>query len=104
MSKSRYSRTDVIDNHHFSTFSLPVLARGYRELNLLEGVKTQEHVFKRGERLDHLAARFFHEEQYWWVIALVNGIAYPFPAGGLIPGRVLKIPLDVKDIFDKLFE
>lgn len=104
MAKNRYSDTAVIDDHHYSSFSLPVYARGYRERNLLDGVKTFEYVYKRGDRMDHLAARFFNEEQYWWVIALVNGIIYPFASGGLIPGRTLKIPFEVKDVLDRLFQ
>lgn len=104
MSKSRYSNTRVIDGRAYATFALPLRSKGFRELNLLDGVKTVDHIFKAGERLDHLGARYFNEEEYWWVIALVNGINYPFASGGLVPGRVLKIPLDVKDIFAKLFE
>lgn len=104
MSKSRYSDTELLDNNHYSTFSLKTIANGYKELNLLEGVKTQDYLFKLGDRLDHLASRFFGDDQYWWVIALCNNIIYPFASGGLIPGRILKIPLDHKDIFNKLFK
>lgn len=104
MSKSRYNDTDIINNHHYATYSLPVLARGLRDRNLLDGVKTVDYTYKRGDRLDHVSARFFNDDQYWWVIALCNGIIYPFPSGGLVPGRVLKIPVDIKDVFDKIFK
>lgn len=104
MSKSRYLNTPVVDGRSYGTFALPIRSKGFRELNLLEGVRTVDHIFKQGERLDHLASRYFNEEEYWWVIALVNGIKYPFASGGLTPGRVLKIPVDIKQIFDKLFE
>lgn len=103
MAKSRYTDTAVIDGHHFGTYSLPVQARGYKERNLLDGVKTFEYVYQRGDRLDKLAAKFFSESSYWWVIAIVNNIDYPFASGGLVPGRTLKIPFDVKDIFDRIF-
>jgi hypothetical protein len=87
----------------YGTYTFPARSNGFREQDLLDGVTTVEHVFKRGERLDHLAAKYFNEDEYWWVIALVNGINYPFASGGLVPGRVLKIPVDVKEVFAKLF-
>jgi hypothetical protein len=104
MARSRYSETDIIDGNHYATWSLPVRARGLRELDLLSGVKTQEHTFRRGERLDLIAARVWGEDTYWWIIALVNGISYPFASGGLVPGRVLKIPVNVQDILQKIFK
>lgn len=73
-----------------------------QSLNLLEGVRTVEYTVKVGDRIDHLAAKFFNDDQYWWVIALANGINYPFSSGGFKPGRLLKIPLDVKDVLDKI--
>lgn len=103
MAKSRYAGTPLIDNRRYGTWRLPVRAFGYRELDLLDGVKTVEHVFQRGERLDKIAARYYNEESYWWLICAVNGIRYPFASGGLTPGRTLKVPVDPKDVFDKIF-
>jgi len=101
MSKSRYSDTPI-SSGSFQTYSLPKRSAGYTQLNLLEGVRTTDYMFKQGDRLDHLAARYFGDDEYWWVIALVNGINYPFASGGLVPGRTLKIPYDVNDILGKL--
>ncbi len=101
MSKSRYSETPIIDRNHYGTTSLPVIARGYREINLLEGIRTIEHVFQRGERFDHLAAKYLGDDQYGWIICLVNKIDYPL---GITPGTTLRIPLDVNDIFSKIFK
>ena len=103
MSRSRYRDTPVSGNH-YETWSRPVAAQGYRQVDLLEGVKTFDYTYQVGDRLDVLAAKFFKEDGYWWVIALVNGIDYPFASGGLVPGRVLKIPNDPSDIFRKLFK
>lgn len=104
MAKSRYSNVDIVDNHHYKTFRLPVLASGYKSLDLLKNVRTIEYTYVVGDRLDKLAAKFFNgEDQYWWVIALVNNISYPFASGGLTPGRLLQIPINVKDVLDKLF-
>ncbi len=102
MGKSRYSDTRVIDGKSYATFSLPRIAAGLKQLDLLEGVKTTDYVYKRGDRLDHLAARFFGDDSYWWIIALVNGINYPFASGGLTPGRTLRIPSNVRDVLDKV--
>lgn len=102
MAKSRYSQAPIIDGKFYGTKSLPTKAQGLRGLDLLEGVRTFDYVFVRGDRLDHLAARFWKEDSYWWIIALVNVIDYPFASGGLSPGRILKVPVDPHDILDKL--
>lgn len=102
MAKSRYSSTPIIGKHHYGTFSIPALAKGYRERNLLQGVRTFVYTVKVGDRIDHLAARFLNDENLWWIIALGNGIIYPFSSGGFVPGRELKIPLDAKDVLDKV--
>lgn len=102
MPKSRYAATPIINNHHYGTFSVPVRALGYRGNNLLEGVRTFDYVVQVGDRMDHLAARYLGADEYWWVIALGNGIDYPFSSGGFGPGVTVKIPLDVKDVLDKI--
>ena len=78
------------------------MAMGLKQVELLAGVQTIEYVYKVGDRLDHLAAKYLGDDEYWWVISLVNGINYPFASGGLVPGRALRIPVDVKDVLDKL--
>lgn len=102
MSKSRYSDTPVMDGKFFRSYVLPRRAAGIADPNLLEGVKTVDYVYKAGDRLDHLAAKFLGDDQYWWIIALVNDINYPFASGGLTLGRTLKIPAQARDILDKL--
>lgn len=102
MAKSRHSDTQLIDGKHYRSFILPKAAAGLKNVDLLQGVKTVEYVYKAADRIDHLAAKYLGDDQYWWVIALVNGINYPFASGGLVPGRVLRIPIFVKDVLDKL--
>lgn len=101
MAKSRYSDT-AISSGSYQSFSLPVRSAGYAEFDYLDGVQTTDYLYKQGDRLDHLAARYLGDDQYWWVIALVNGINYPFASGGLVPGRILKIPSNVNDILGKI--
>jgi hypothetical protein len=100
MAKSRYSETELVDTAHFGTFPRRVLSMGLKVDDLLQNVRYFEHQFERGERLDHLAAKYFNEDKYWWVIAMVNKIDYPL---GITPGTILRIPRDVKDIFKKIF-
>lgn len=102
MARSRYSDTPVMDGKFFKNFSLPKIPGGIKNVDLLEGVETFDYMYKAGDRLDHLASRFFGEGTYWWVIALVNGINYPFASGGLTPGRTLKIPNDAQKVIDKV--
>jgi hypothetical protein len=102
MARSRYSNTEIIDGKYYGTFRLPVQAAGFKEIDLLQGIKTLDYEYKLGDRIDHLAARFFNDEGYWWVICIVNNIAYPFSSGGLVPGRILKIPHNVQDVLDRI--
>ena len=102
MSKSRYSDTRLIDGNAYRSWRMPKMAMGLKQVELLAGVQTIEYVYKVGDRLDHLAAKYLGDDEYWWVISLVNGINYPFASGGLVPGRALRIPVDVKDVLDKL--
>jgi hypothetical protein len=102
VAKGRYSDTPLLDGKSYKTFSTPVRSAGYVRLNLLEGVETFDYDYKAGDRLDHLAAKFLGDDQYWWVIALVNDISYPFASGGLVPGKTLKIPTSAQDVLDKI--
>lgn len=104
MARSRYTNSQIIDGKFYASFRLPVQANGYKELDLMKGVRTFEYTYKKGDRLDHLAARFYNDEGYWWVIALTNGINYPFASGGLVPNLKLKIAYDVNDVLDKILK
>lgn len=97
MARSRYSNTRIIDGSYFGTWRNPVAER--LDGDLLEGVETFDYTFQVGDRADTLSARFLGDDQYYWVICLVNDIAWPL---GIQPGTVLKIPRDVRKILDKL--
>lgn len=102
MAKSRYAGTPIIDNHHYGTWTVPVRARGLAGANIFDGVRTFSYTISLGDRPDHLAARFLNDDTLWWLICLGNGIIYPFSSGGWKPGREIQIPLDPKDVLDKL--
>lgn len=103
MAKSRYTDTPILNDRHFGMFRLPIRSLGLKEMDFLTGVRSFEYTYQVGDRLDQLAAKFYNDDAYWWLIALVNGINYPFASGGLIPGKTLRIPYDVKDVLDRLF-
>jgi len=102
MSKNRYSNTEVVDGKFYKTFAIPSRAMGLVTPDFISSIKTREHVYVFGERLDQLAAKFLGDDQYWWIIALINGINYPFPSGGLTPGRVLRIPINASDVLNQI--
>lgn len=100
MAKSRYSETEVLDDRFYASWTIPVQARGLRGNDLLVGLKTTEYVMRAGDRIDHLAAKFYNEDAYWWIIAIANDILWPL---AIEPGTTLRIPLDPRDIFSKIF-
>jgi hypothetical protein len=102
MSKSRYDDSPVIDKKFFGTMPIARPNGGIKVKDLLEGVQTFEHTLSQGERLDHLAARFWGQDELWWLLAWVNSIGYPFPSGGLSPGTRLKIPNDPSEVLRKI--
>lgn len=101
MARSRYERCEVIDGKFLGSFRIPVASRGYRDTDLLDGIKTFDYEVQLGDRHDTLAARYLGAEEYGWVILAVNAISYPFGPSGLYAGRRIKIPNDVRDVLAK---
>ena len=101
MPRSRYERCEVIDGKYFGSFRIPTRSRGYRDIDLLEGVRTFEYEVKVGDRADTIAANHLGSEEYFWVVLAVNAIPYAFGSKGLVPGKPIKLPHDVKDVLAK---
>jgi hypothetical protein len=105
MAKSRYvptrllQRSDKPEPRHYATWDLPEGLHGLREINLLEGLVTHEHVWSIGDRMDKLSNKYYGDDQYAWLIALVNNIGYQL---GVAPGTSLQIPADVMPVLEKL--
>jgi hypothetical protein len=104
MAKSRYFQTPIIKSEsgvpeEYASYDVPQEMRGYSSLELTNGVQTFEHVYSAGERLDHLAAKFFGDDQYWWVIAMINSVSFGL---NIAPGTKLLIPVDVRPVLEKL--
>lgn len=102
MAKSRYSDTPIVDGKFYAPHRLPINPDSPAVIDFISNVSTVDYLVRRGDRLDHLAARYFGNDAYWWVIAIANKIDYPFPSGGLSPGDTIKIPKNVRDVLDKI--
>lgn len=97
MARSRHEKLDVVNGNQYETFTLEQTNR-FKFPDTFDGIDYIEYVVKTGDRLDHLAAKFLTEDQYWWMIALYNNIVEPF----LTPGTTIRIPVDPRQILDRL--
>jgi nucleoid-associated protein YgaU len=62
----------------FYAFSTPSVATYY------------EHTYLQGERLDQLAAKYYNNPNYWWIIPEFNPQIIDFV--NITPGTVIRIP------------
>jgi nucleoid-associated protein YgaU len=88
-SGSRYARTPVVAPEAADGVARRVLAP--RTPPPTPGVF--EHVVVAGERLDHLAARFYGDPRRYWLILDANPEELD-PFRLLVPGRRIRIPRD----------
>ena len=93
MTKSRYSTLAIVSGSLAGVWTSPVAPD-----SLLDGLVTVDHPLERGERLDHVAARYLGDGALWWVVALVNNIAWGFPT----PGTLLRVPVDRGEVLRRL--
>ena len=97
MARSRYYRSKTLDGKSYSTFSLYQTNR-FKEPDTFSDVRTFEYRTKLGDRLDTLAAKFLNDDEYWYVIALVNNLTFPF----ITSGTTLKIPYDAFEVLKRI--
>jgi hypothetical protein len=57
-------------------------------------IKTAQHMWTFGDRFYKLAAQYYGQPEYWWVIAWYNG--YPTEVT-VRKGHMLAIPLDLEE-------
>ena len=62
-------------------------------------LKTTKHIWKYGDRFYKLAAQYYDDARYWWVIAQYN--ATP-TEGQMRPGMVITIPLNLEKTLEVL--
>ncbi len=105
MAISRYASTDLIRDAltrepvHFATYDLPAALKGYADVDWFSNQPFDQHTWQFGDRLDKLSAKYYGDDEYWWVIAMANGIAYPL---GIQPGTVIRLPSDVDAVLSLL--
>jgi hypothetical protein len=78
---------------------LPASFAGLAPIDLLRDDAFVEYSWQLGDRLDRLANKYYNDDQYWWIIALVNGINYPL---GIKIGTMIRIPTDINDVLQRL--
>ena len=79
---SRYAKTELMDG---------IMPHTLARRRLPEAPGVIEHVVMEGERLDHLAARFYGDARKSWLILDANpDVLDPFEL--LRPGRRIRIP------------
>lgn len=100
---TRYGTTRLIRDSsarepvHFATFDLPQALKGYSGVDWFQGQPYNVHTWRIGDRLDKLASQYLSDDEYWWVIALVNGIEYPL---SIAIGTQLMIPVNVDSVLE----
>lgn len=52
---------------------------------------------KESDRLDTIALKYLGDGRYWWAIALLNNIKFPF-GNEVYPGRTIRIPKSIDSI------
>jgi hypothetical protein len=88
---SRYDRTADVDP-----------ATGLRAAPAADGVVT--HTVSEGDRLDHLALRYYRESRAWWRLCDANpDLPWPLDVVGRGPHRTVRIPLGAADRWPDAF-
>ena len=90
--KLRQKRNNVKNIRHFET---PILR--HPTIPERSRLNTVQHVWTVGDRFYKLAAQFYDDPEFWWVIAWYNGV--PTEAD-VFPGYLLTIPLDIEDVIN----
>ena len=100
---TRYAQTPLLGGAdeplHYGSYELPDILTGLSESKILDDVETELYEFVEGDRLDKISQKFYGSSEYWWTIALINGIVYPL---GIEPGTKLTIPVDISIVYKRL--
>jgi hypothetical protein len=60
-------------------------------------ITTSELTLSEGQRLDHLAGKYYGDGRYWWVIAIASGIGWGLQVP---PGTRILIPNDLNSLLE----
>lgn len=88
MAFSRYRNSPVLAlaTQYGTSYAIAAVRRGISsgEIPIVEFVTIQE-----GQRLDHLAALYYKDSRYWWVLAAASNIGWGLQ---IPPGTLISIP------------
>jgi len=104
MAQSRYVYTKNISEFVNNNFSKTLTRKAtWTSINSkdIESNEDEFYTFTVTDRLDTLAAKYYGDGRYWWVICLANNLLSPFDKN-LTPGKVLRIPNNINKILNKL--
>jgi len=84
---SRYRNTPIINNQFQSTFDFPKI-----DINKIQTFSIR---ITDSDRLDTLASRYLGDGTYWWIIALINDIDFPWDFAS---GAIIRIPISLDEV------
>ena len=88
MAESRYRNTNTIDEKFYESIDFP----RKQQLDTVNAFRVRAARF---DRLDNLAFKHLGSGEYWWIIALINDLDWPF---AFEAGQILKIPIELSDV------
>ena len=97
MAFSRYSRAQRLQKDGKRFISSSSANKTIKQMVDSGQLKTKDYVLSDSQRLDVVAANFYGDAKYWWIIAAASGIGWQcqVPAGTL-----LKIPVSLQKILN----
>ena len=93
MSTSRYRSDTLIRNGQLKRTAFATTK--IREAIKRGDITATTVILKEGERLDHLAARYYDDAQYWWVLAAASNIGWCLQVP---PGTVIRVPVNLGSV------
>lgn len=103
----RYTKTDILSNsleyydylrkkrniRRAVQYATPILSNP--TVSQRAALLTETHIWKFGNRYYNLAAKYYGDVRYWWVIAWYNGMPTEVD---IRPGDVIEIPVDIAKV------
>jgi len=60
-------------------------------------IRTSIVTLKEGERLDQLAAKYYGDGRYWWILAAASNIGWWMQVP---PETVIRVPIDLPSVME----